>query len=118
MEAVKTFTPVGTLKDFVALNEEIYDDPINLKDVSKQIYVKFNHEGVKKTAICSWAITNMLRNKQIALGNLFDYSMSLSSDGLYSIHMEERVLRGHTRNALTIKELIKVEITDDELILL
>jgi hypothetical protein len=114
----KTFQAVGNLSDFVGANEQIYTDTINLRDANKQIYVKFNHDGVKKTAICSWAITNMLRNKQIALGNLFDYPLSLSNDGLYSIHMEERVLTGHKRSALTIKKLVEVAVTDEETIVL
>jgi hypothetical protein len=114
----KTFEPVGTLSNFVGVNEEIYTDPINLRDANKQIYVKFLVDGIKKTAIASWALTNMLRNKQIALGNLFDYPLSLSSDGLYSIHMEERVLTGHKRSALSKKKLVEVEVTDEETIVL
>jgi hypothetical protein len=114
----KTFEVVGKLADFVGTNDQIYDDPINQRDLTKQIYIKFLVDGVKKTAIASWPITNMLRSKQIALGNLFDYPMSLSSDGLYSIHMEERVLRGHKRSALSIKKLVEVAVTDEETIVL
>lgn len=114
----KTFELVGTLADFVKPNEDIYDDPINLRDLTKQIYVTFMNKGKEETAICSWPITNMLRNKQIALGNLFDFPMSLSSDGLYSIHGERRVKRAHKRSSLTIKKLVEVAVTDEETIVL
>lgn len=113
-----TFEEVGTLADFVKPNESIYDDPINLRDLTKQIYVTFMNEGKEQVAICSWPITNMLRNKEIALGNLFDFPMSKASNGKYSIHGERRVKREHKRSALTIKKLVTVEVTDEETIVL
>jgi hypothetical protein len=113
-----TFTTVGTLGDFVTAKQDLLHDPINIADEKKQIYVKFMVDGKLKTAICSWPITNLLRTKQIALGNLFDYPMSESSSGVYSIHNEQRNLVATKREKLTIKELVKVEVSMDDLILL
>ena len=115
----RTFEEVGTLATFVDPKKgEIFDDPINLRDVTKQIYFKFAVKGVMKTAICSWPITNLLRTKQIAYGNLFDYPMSISNDGLYSIHSEERTLRSHKVASFTKKKLVVVDVTDEETVVL
>ena len=115
----KTFEEVGTLANFVDPKKgELFDDPINLRDVTKQIYFKFAVNGIIKTAICSWPITNLLRNKEIAYGNLFDYPMSLSSDGLYSIHGEQRTLRSHKVATFTKKKLVVVSVTDEETVVL
>jgi hypothetical protein len=116
----KTFERVGTLGDYVKGTDEIFRDPINEADVEKQIYYKFKVKGEKElqVAILSWPITKLLRSKRIALGNIFDYPMSKSSDGLYSIHSEERELVAVKRNKLTVMKVTKVEVTDEETIVL
>jgi hypothetical protein len=115
-----TFERVGTLGDFVKGTDELGRDPLNEADVEKQIYYKFKVKGEKElqTAILSWPITKLLRSKRIALGNIFDYPMSKSSDGLYSIHNEERELVWTKRNKLTVMKITKVEVTDEETIVL
>lgn len=116
------FERVGTLGDFVKGTDELATDPLNIADVEKQIYVKFKVKGQKElaTAILSTAISKMLRSKRIALGNVFDYPMSRREDqeNIYSIHMEERELNWTKRNKLTVMKITKVEVTDDELIVL
>jgi hypothetical protein len=116
------FKDAGTLADYVKGTDELFVDDVNIADVEKQIYVRFNMKGKKdkQTAILSWPITKMLRSKRIALGNIFDFPMSQreDSDNIYTIHMEERELRAIKRNKLTVMKITKVEVTDDELIVL
>ena len=116
------FERVGTLGDFVKGTEELGTDPINLADVEKPIYVRFKVKGQKElsTAILSPAISKMLRSKRIALGNIFDFPMSRREDqeNVYSIHMEERELNWVKRNKLTVMKITKVEVTDEETIVL
>lgn len=116
------FERVGTLADYVKGTDELGTDPTNLADVEKQIYVKFKMKGQKElaTAILSMPISKLLRSKRIALGNIFDYPMSRREDqeNVYSIHMEERELNWVKRNKLTIMKITKVEVTDEETIVL
>jgi hypothetical protein len=116
------FERVGTLGDFVKGTEELGTDPLNLADVEKQIYVKFKIKGQKETAtaILSMPISKLLRSKRIALGNIFDYPMSKreDQDNVYSIHMEERDIVWVKRNKLTVMKITKVEVTDEETIVL
>lgn len=122
MEKNLEFTQVGTLGDYVKNTDDLFVDDVNLGDVEKQIYVRFNMKGKKdkQTAILSWPITKMLRSKRIALGNIFDFPMSQREDekNIYSVHMEERELRAIKRNKLTIMKITKVEVTDEETIVL
>jgi hypothetical protein len=116
------FERVGTLADFVKGTDELGRDPLNEADLDKQIYYKFKMKGKKEvqTAILSWPITKLLRSKRIALGNIFDYPMSRREDqeDIYSIHMEERELVWVKRNKLTVMKITKVEVTDEETIVL
>lgn len=116
------FEKVGTLGDFVKNTDELGRDRVNEADLDKQIYYKFKMKGKKEvqTAILSWPITKLLRSKRIALGNIFDYPMSRreDSENIYTIHMEEREIEWIKRNKLTVMKVTKVEVTDDELIVL
>ena len=122
MEKKLEFTDKGTLGDYVKNTDDLFVDDVNLADVGTQIYVRFNIKGTKEkqTAILSWPITKMLRSKRIALGNIFDFPMSQREDetNVYSVHMEERELRAIKRNKLTIMKITKVEVTDEETIVL
>ena len=122
MEKKLEFAPVGTLGDYVKNTDDLFVDDVNLADVGTQIYVRFNIKGKKEkqTAILSWPVTKMLRSKRIALGNIFDFPMSQREDetNVYSVHMEERELRAIKRNKLTIMKITKVEVTDEETIVL
>ena len=117
-----TFETVGTLADFVKGTDELGRDRVNEADLEKQIYYKFKIKGNKEvqTAILSWPITKMLRSKRISLGNIFDYPMSRREDqeNVYSIHLEEREIEWIKRNKLSVMKITKVEVTDDELIVL
>lgn len=116
------FERVGTLADFVKGTDELGRDKVNEADLDKQIYYKFKMKGKKEvqTAILSWPITKLLRSKRIALGNIFDYPMSRREDqeNIYSIHLEEREIEWIKRNKLSVMKVTKVEVTDDELIVL
>ena len=122
MEKNLEFTDKGTLGDYVKNTDDLFVDDLNLADVEKQIYVRFNIKGnkEKQTAILSWPITKMLRSKRIALGNIFDFPLSQREDetNIYSVHMQERELRAIKRNKLTIMKITKVEVTDEETIVL
>lgn len=116
----RTFERVGVLSDLSGVSgKTIATDAINLMDNEKQVYLKVKTASGKiETAIVSMPLSKLLRTKQISLGTLLNYPLSKSSDGLYSIHNEERALVWHDTAKLTIKALVEVAITDDELIVL
>lgn len=121
MENVRTFTPAGVLRDLVGKGKNIGTTVPNLAQpvgVGVKLALKNHKTGKVSDGFVSPALSKALRLKQISLGALLDYPISLDSEGNYSIHNEQAEITWHDTAKLSIVNLVKVEITDDELIVL
>lgn len=121
MEAVKTWTSVGVLRDFVGKGENLGTTKPNLAqpmDVGVKLALRNHKTKEVVDGFLSLSLSQALKKKQISLGALLDYPLSKCSDGSYSIHNEQAEINWHDTRTLSIVNLVKVEITDDELIVL
>ena len=60
----------------------------------------------------------MFRSKQIGLGQIATLNLALSSNGVYTIHREQAEIIWTDAKDLNIRELVKVEVSQDDLIAL
>lgn len=121
METVKTWTPVGVLKDFVGKGTNLGHTRENLAqpmDVGVKLALKNHKTGEVVDGFVSLSLSQALKKKQLSLGALLNYPLSKCSDGSYSIHKEQSEIIWNDTTKLSIVDLVKVEITDDELIVL
>ena len=115
----RSYTRVGLLKDLVGKGNNIGTTKENLAQpigVGVKLKLKDAKTGVISDGFVSPALSNALKLKQMSLGALLNYPLSKDSDGNYSIHREESVIAWHDTAKLSVVDLVKVEITDDELI--
>jgi hypothetical protein len=121
MSDLRTFTKVGVLKDLVGIGKNIGTTKENLAqpiNVGVKLHLKDAKTGIVYDGFVSPALSVLLKTKQISLGALLDYPLSKDDKGNYSIHNEQSEVIWHDTAKLTIKHVVKVEITDDELIVL
>ena len=121
MESVRTFTKVGVLRDLVGKGKNLGTTKENLAkpmDVGVKLHLKDAKTGIVYDGFVSPALSVLLKTKQISLGALLDYPLSKDNEGNYSIHNEQAEVTWHDTAKLTIKHVVKVEITDEELIVL
>jgi hypothetical protein len=119
MEHALTYTRVGVLRDLVGKGKNLATTRENLAkplDVGVKLALKDAKTGIVYDGFVSPALSQALKLKQISLGALLDYPLSKDSNGSYSIHNEQAELIWHDTAKLTNYNLIKVEVTDDELI--
>lgn len=120
METVRTFTPVGVLRDLVGKGANLGTTKENLAkpmDVCVKLWLK-DKKGKQHEGFVSLPLSQALKKKQISLGALLDYPLSRDNNGYYSIHNEQSEIIWHDTTKLSVVNLVKVEITDDELIVL
>ena len=121
MSDLRTFTRAGVLKDLVGKGLNIGTTKENLAqpmNVGVKLALKDAKTGIVYDGFVSPALSVLLKTKQISLGALLDYPLSKDSEGNYSIHNEQAEVTWHDTAKLTIKHVVKVEITDEELIVL
>jgi hypothetical protein len=121
METVRTFTQVGVLRDLVGKGENLGTTKENLAqplEVGVKLHLKDAKTGKIHSGFVSPSLSKALKLKQISLGALLDYPLSIDNLGNYSIHKEQSEITWHDTAKLSIVNLIEVEITDDELIVL
>lgn len=121
MENVRTFTPVGVLRDLVGKGENLGTTKENLAkpmDVGVKLHLRDAKTGKVHSGFVSLTLSQALKKKQISLGALLDYPLSIDNEGNYSIHNEQAEVVWHDTAKLSVVNLTKVEITDDELIVL
>jgi D-serine deaminase-like pyridoxal phosphate-dependent protein len=121
MENVRTFTQVGVLRDLVGKGANLGTTKENLAkpmDVCVKLWLKDAKTGAQAEGFVSLPLSQALKKKQISLGALLEYPLSKDNNGYYSIHNEQSEITWHDTKTLSIVNLVKVEITDDELIVL
>lgn len=119
MSDLRTFERVGTLRDLVGKGKNIGTTQENLAQpigVGVKLALKNHKTGVISNGFLSPSLSKALKMKQISLGALLNYPLSIDSDKNYSIHREESIITWHDTTKLSVVDLVKVEITDDELI--
>ena len=117
MEAL-TFTEKGTVANFIGKNGQIgYTKQNFLNETARVQLTLTNGKDVIK-ALLSPTLSRMFRSKQLTLGNIPTLSLSLSSDGVYTIHREQAEIIWHDAKDLNIKELVSVEVSQEDLIAL
>ena len=119
MSEVRTFTPVGVLKDLVGKGKNIGTTKENLAkpmDVCVKLHLKDAKTSKQYEGFVSLPLSQALKKKQISLGALLNYPLSIDNKGYYSIHNEQSEVTWHDTAKLSVVDLVKVEITDDELI--
>ena len=119
MEQVRTYTRVGLLKDLVGKGKNIGTTKENLAkpmDVCVKLWLKDAKTGKDYEGFVSLPLSQALKKKQMSLGALLNYPLSKDNQGYYSIHNEQSEITWHDTAKLSVVNLTKVEITDDELI--
>ncbi len=120
MENVRTYTEQGLVSEFIGTKGKIGYTPENLvkDDVLVKLTLLADDGKTLRDAFLSWELSKQLRNKQIRLGNVPTFNMSIDDRGVYIIHREKAETKWVDAKALKIEKVVKVEITDDELIVL
>ena len=119
MADLRTFERVGMLRDLVGKGNNIGTTVPNLAQpigVGIKLALKDAKTGTVYAGYVSPSLSKALKLKQISLGALLDYPISKDSEGNYSIHNEQAEITWHDTAKLSVVNLTKVEITDDELI--
>lgn len=117
---VLTFEEKGLVADFIGKNGKIgYTKENYLKEDARVQLALLSHDG-KQTikALLSPTLSRMFRSKQLALGNIPTLALSLSSNGVYTIHREQADIIWADAKDLNIRSITPVEVTQEDLIAL
>jgi len=117
MEAL-TFTEKGLVSNFIGKNGQIGYTKQNVLNESARVQLTLTNGKDVIKALLSPALSRMFRSKQIGLGNIPTLSLSLSSDGVYTIHREQAEVIWTDAKDLNIRELVTVEVSQEDLIAL
>jgi len=117
---VLTFEEKGLVSDFIGKNGKIgYTKENVLNETARVQIALLSHDGKQEIkALLSPTLSRMFRSKQLTLGNIPTLALSLSSNGVYTIHREQAKVVWAEAKDLNIKAITKVEVTQEDLIAL
>lgn len=117
MEAL-TFTEKGLVSNFIGKNGQIGYTKENFFNESVKVQLTLTNGKDVIKALLSPTLSRMFRSKQIGLGQIATLNLSLSSNGIYTIHRNQAEIVWHDAKDLNIRELVTVEVSQDDLIAL
>lgn len=115
-----TFTEKGLVAEFIGKNGKIGYTKQNVLNETARVQLTLLANNGKDTikALLSPALSRMFRSKQLGLGQIPSLALSMSSEGIYTIHREQAEVIWTDSKDLNIRELVSVEVSQEDLIAL
>jgi hypothetical protein len=117
MEAL-TFEEKGLVSSFIGKTGQIGYTKQNVLNETARVQLTLTNGKDVIKALLSPTLSRMFRSKQIGLGQIPTLNLSLSSNGVYNIHREQSEIIWVDAKDLKVRELVKVEVSQDDLIAL